>query len=110
MESGVAFIAFSLHDDDDALHVSKLSGSRVARNQIQESTFSNLEIYNERGLEETATIIGKYVLGMLQIEHPEKFKQYPNLLLDIPKGPSEEQVQQIDEKLRRMDLDGDSSS
>lgn len=87
MKSGLAFIAFSLHPDDDDLHVSTLSGNRVAKNDIRESTFSNLEMYNERSLEETATIIGKYVLGMLQIEHPKKFRQYPNLRIEIKPGP-----------------------
>jgi len=97
MKSGVACIAFSLHPDDDDLHVSTLSGNRVEKNDIWESTFSNLEMFNDRGLEETATIIGKYVLGIFQIEHPEKFRQYPNLRIEIKPGASKEQLKQLDD-------------
>lgn len=84
MKPGVPFIAFSLHPDDDALHVSSLDGHRVSRNQICESTFVDLEFFNDRGLEEAANMIGKKVLMTLQLEHPEKFKRYPNLVAEIP--------------------------
>ena len=103
MKPGVAFIAISLHPEDDNLHVSTLSGHRVARNEVQESTFSDLNSYNERGLEATATIIGKLILGTLQLANPEKFKQYPNLLMDIPKGPVLDQVAQSEKKPRQPD-------
>lgn len=105
MKPGVGFIAFSLQPPSIELHVSSLSGSRIKKNQVVETTFTDLELLNRRGLDEAAMIIGKYVLGTLQIDHPELFKQYPNLKIVLEPLPSSEELKKMDEELKRLDLE-----
>ena len=103
MKPGTAFVAFSLHPSDDDMHVSTLVGSRVALNQVQEETLGNLEMMNQRGLDEAAMMLGKYVLGLMQNEHPDKFRQYPNLILKLEAPPTFGALEEMNERLRRMD-------
>ena len=107
MKQGVPFVAFSLHTDDDALHVSTLDGSRVRRNEVQESTLSDLALLNQLGLEEAARTIGMYVLGLLQISHPDKFAQYPNLIVSRNAPPTRQELASMHERLRQLDAEQD---
>lgn len=103
MKQGIPFVAFSLHSDDDDLHVSTLDGSRVESGKVQESTLTNLEMLNERGLEEASKMIGMYVLGLLQISHTDKFLQYPNLIVRTEVPPSKRELEILNRRLQQMD-------
>lgn len=106
MKPGVPFVAFSLHPDDDDLHVTTLTGNRVKKNDMRESTLGDLELLNMRGLDEAAKMLGMYFLGMMQIEYPEKFNKYPKLIFEIPPGPSKERLDQIEQNLRFTGSEG----
>jgi hypothetical protein len=107
MKQGVPFVAFSLHSEDDNLHISTLDGSRVARGEVQESILSDLGMLNERGLEEASKMIGMYVLGLLQISHPDKFMHFPNLIVKKGIPPTKEELEKMNEKLRQLDSEED---
>jgi hypothetical protein len=49
-----------------------------------ENSLGSLQTLNERGLDATAMMIGKYVLAMLTSWHPEDLKPYPNLVFTVP--------------------------
>lgn len=89
MREGVPYIAFHFEDGDDALHMTLLDRGRLARGLVVEDTFGTLESFNERGLEESATMIGKMVLGVLQRSNTEKFAAYPNLIIETRQSSPE---------------------
>lgn len=103
MKPGVAFIAFSLQPPDSALHVSTLSRDRARTNEIKETAFTDLNFLNQRGLDEAAMLIGKYVLGMFQVDYPELFNQYPNLKIALEPMPNSEELGKMDEQLKRLE-------
>lgn len=82
MPEGVPYIAFHFEEGDDALHMTLLDRGRLARGLVVEDTFGTLKSFNERGLEESAIMIGKMVLGVLQRSNIEKFAAYPNLIIE----------------------------
>ncbi|WP_305824629.1 hypothetical protein [Massilia brevitalea] len=99
MKQGRPFVAFSLEPSDDALHITLLSGPRVLRNEVVEQTFTDLPSLSLHGLDGGAAIIGKFVLAVLQREYPEKFKKYPNLIIKVGRGPTEEDLKAMEERL-----------
>jgi hypothetical protein len=105
MQSKVPFVAFSLQPDDDALHTTSLDRGRLSRNLLVEDSLATLGMLNERGLEAAATMIGKYVLGMLYMSNREKFAEYPNLIVKTGPGPTPEEIQRMTEKLDRDDVE-----
>jgi hypothetical protein len=78
----VPSITFSLQDG--VLHASIVHGippEHTGRPFEQE--FATLESLNERGLEDAATLIGKYVIGAMSIWNPTLINgQYPNLYIN----------------------------
>lgn len=108
MKPGRPFIAFSLEPSDDALHVTLLSGSRALRNEIVEQTFTDLPSLSLHGFDGAAMIIGKYVLAILQMDHPDKFKNYPNLIYDMKGPPTAEDLKELNKRLG-LDTSGKES-
>lgn len=84
MRTDVPFIAFSLSADDDALHTTMLDRRALERKKPEfEDTLSTLESLNDRGVDEAAILIGKWVLMMLYYSYPDKFAPYPNLVVPV---------------------------
>lgn len=94
MKDGVAFIAFSLNENEDVLDISMRTGSSVALNRIVETSMPDLESLNARGLDDTAATIGKFVLSVLQSQHRERFKAFPNLHVPPARRPPDEKLPQ----------------
>ena len=104
MRSDVPFIAFHLSDQDDALHTTLFDRRALERRKPEfEDTLSNLSSLNERGQEEAATIIGKWVLLMLKNSYPDKFKDYPNLVVEVRPPLSPARAAAIEAELDRQD-------
>jgi len=53
-------------------------------------------------------IIGKYVLAILQMDHPDKFKNYPNLIYDMKGLPTAEDLKELNKRLG-LDTSGKES-
>lgn len=89
MKADLPFIAFSLHADDDALHTTMLDRYRLERKRPAfEDTLGTLASLNDRGMDEAATLIGKWVLLILQNSYPDKFAPYPDLVIPVrPMSP-----------------------
>lgn len=84
MRTDVPFIAFSLSPDDEALHTTMLDRRALERNKPAfKDTLSTLESLNDRGADEAASLIGKWVLLMLNNSYPDKFAPYPNLVIPV---------------------------
>lgn len=84
MRTGVPFIAFSLHADDDALHTTMLDRRALERKRpVFENTFGTLASFNDRGVDEAAILIGKWVLLMLYNSYPDKFAPHPDLVIPV---------------------------
>jgi len=94
MKDGVAFIAFSLNDKEDVLDISMRTGSGVALNRIVETSMPDLALLNARGLDDTAAAIGRFVLSVLQIQHRDRFKAFPNLHVPASAHPPDEPLPQ----------------
>jgi len=92
MRAGVPYIAFHFEEGDDALHMTLLDRGRLARGLAVEDTFGTLASFSERGLEESATMIGKMVLGVLQRSNTDKFAAYPNLIIETRRLSPERQA------------------
>lgn len=105
MQSKVPFIAFSLQPNDDALHTASLDRGRLSRDLVVEDSLATLGMLNERGLEAAATMIGKYVLGMLYLSNREKFAAYPNLIVKTGPGPTPEEIRRMTEKVDQDDME-----
>ena len=100
MSEKVPHVTFSLHPDKEALLVSSLSHDQITDDEPGESTTSHLKMLNSQGLQQAAMLLGKYVLGMLQLSNRERFEKYPNLVFEIPKAPTNEELSKAHEKLR----------
>ena len=89
MRTDVPFVAFSLSADDDALHFTMLDRRAVERKKPAfENTLSTLASLNDRGADEAATLIGKWVLMVLNNSYPDKFTRYPNIVIPVrPMSP-----------------------
>jgi hypothetical protein len=105
MRSDIPFIAFSLRDgEDDALHTTLFDRRALERKKPEyEDTLSTLAALNERGQDEAATMIGKWVLMMLNNSYPDKFSAYPNLVVEVRPPPSPERIAAIEAELDRQD-------
>jgi hypothetical protein len=78
------YIAFSLEPAAPGrLTVSNMGPYRLAPNEPLVNSFS-LRLLDERGVEATVEIIGKYVLMMLNEWNPDAFKAYPRLVIPMP--------------------------
>lgn len=97
MKDGVAFIAFSLNDNEDVLDISMRTGSGVALNRIVETSMPDLALLNARGLDDTAASIGRFVLSVLQSQHRDRFKAFPNLHVPTARRPPDKALPQSDE-------------
>lgn len=83
-------IAFGLDQTNQSTLAVYTTGThRAARTgKPDENSLGPLELLNERGLDTAAGMIGMYVLAMLNLWHPEVFKQYPALRVEIPPPPA----------------------
>jgi hypothetical protein len=76
------YIAFSLQDN--TLMTTTVHGvppSHTGKPFVLE--LGTLDALNERGMDESAMLVGKYVIGMLSIWYPDVIKgAYPNLFID----------------------------
>jgi hypothetical protein len=95
----VPHVTFSLHPDKEALLVSSLRQDQIIDGDPEESTTSHLEMLNSQGLEQAAILLGKHILGFLRLSNPERFEMYPNLVFEIPKPPTDEELSKRHEKL-----------
>jgi hypothetical protein len=78
------YIAFSLEPAAPGrLTVSNMGPYRLAPNEPLVNSFS-LSLLDERGVDATVEIIGKYVLMMLNDWNPEAFKPFPRLVIPMP--------------------------
>jgi len=104
MKEGVPFIAFSVQEGDDHLYMTLLDSRAVERKKpAYEDTFLTLAQFNERGLEESATMIGKLVLATLQRSNPAHFTAYPKLVVEVRPAPTREQLAATDAEIERQD-------
>jgi hypothetical protein len=79
------YIAFSLEPTASGrLTVSNMGPHRFVRCTEPLMDSIELESLNERGLDATVEVIGKYVLMLLNDWNPEAFRAYPNLVIPIP--------------------------
>lgn len=91
-KKGVPYVTFSLHPEKEALLVSSLCQDQIDDDEDEESTLCHLEMLNGQGLDEAAMLLGKHIMGLLRISHPERFEKYPNLVFEIPKGPTDDDL------------------